>query len=137
MGDYSLGEDGVIVVLKLDDDVVIYDDAYAWLETPDLMGEKVVSVFPGKSGVKMNEDGFIPGMPNVTFGQMFSAVGEIKDKLLVSLETLNSAANSIRAFVENAGVGNDLDIVMDNLVQTSAKLNLLAGENSAKEPLRK
>ena len=132
VSDYYIAAGGVIVELNLEKDILLYDDAFAYLESPDLMGEKVVAINPGKSGIEFNFEKSLPGIAGVTFSQLFSSVDEIKDKLIVSLDHLNNTAISISAFVDKVDVSGDLNKILANLAQTSAELNGLVAENSGK-----
>jgi len=130
--DYYIADGGVIVNLKIEKDILLYDDAFAYLESPDLMGEKVVAVNPGKSGVEFSFEKSLPGLAGVTFSQMFASVDEIKDKLTLSLDHLNNTATAISSFVEKVDVNDDLNKILANLAETSARLNQMAAENSGK-----
>jgi len=132
VNDYYIAGGGVIVELNIEKDILLYDDAFAYLESPDLMGEKVVAVNPGESGAEFSFDKSLPGMAGVTFSQMFSSVDEIKNELIVSLDHLNKTAISISSFVERVDINDDLNKILANLSQTSARLNELVTENSGK-----
>ncbi len=56
--DFQLEQEGVVVEMSLNEDVILYTDAVFEVTSPELMGGKVISIYPGVSG-KNPEAGFV------------------------------------------------------------------------------
>ena len=119
---YSITKGGVIVLLELDEDVTLFSDAYTFLESPDLMAEKVVAIYPGKSGVELPDSVRLQGLPQYSYSQIFAAVRDIKDELSMTLRTLNKTAESLNEFISMPGLKEEFN---STLISLSTAANTL------------
>jgi phospholipid/cholesterol/gamma-HCH transport system substrate-binding protein len=155
VSDLILLREGVIVRLAIQKSVVLYNDARFEIVSPELMGGKVVNVFPGISG-EQPPDGFIfvgkvGGDMNELMRRSADLVNDVKS-LLVALEmtaeNINKTAgdprlqeallSSVRNFDESSQRTLEfltlnegkLTEVMDNLVVSTEAIRELV-ENRA------
>gem|GEM_PF-1867399 len=132
VSDYRLEDGRVIVEMSVDKEVKLFTDAYAYLESPDLMAELVVAVNPGSSGIMMADSAVMRGLPRYSFSQIFASVGEIKEELSATMRTLRQAANTLEATVSAPGFNRELQNTVNNLSAASQSLNGLIKENQPK-----
>lgn len=150
-----LEQDGVIVKLSLSSSVILYNDAYFEVMSPELMGGKVVNIFPGISGVKPPEGfmftGNAAGDMNELMRRSSDLVEDVKNLLQVlevTIENINKTAgdptlrDALRSGVRNLDQSSQktlefitlnedkMNQVMDNLVKTTESLKDLV-ENSS------
>lgn len=132
VSDYWLDNGKVIVELNLDKDVILFTDAYSYLESPDLMAEKVLAVNPGKSGLILPDSALIRGLPYYSISQMFLAVGEIKQELTSTMQTLQKVGISLEETISSPDFNRQLHSTMADLSSASRSLNTLVKENQPK-----
>lgn len=120
---YALADSGVVVKLALDKDVILYSDAFAYLEIPDLMAEKVVAVYPGSSHIPLPPDAVLQGIPNYSFSQIFSSFGEMKNELSQTLTSLQQTTRSLQNILDNPQFTGSLYQTAENLSNTTRQLD--------------
>ena len=129
---YSITKGGVNVILELDEDIVLYNDAYAYLESPDLMADRVVAIYPGKSGVALPDSVRLEGLPQYNYSQLFAAVGDIKDELSVTLKTLNMTAESLYDFISMPGLKEEFNSTLISLSSAANTLDNMLVSNQGR-----
>ncbi|TKJ41533.1 hypothetical protein CEE37_02930 [candidate division LCP-89 bacterium B3_LCP] len=153
--DLILQRDAVIVRMALEESVVLYDDAHFEITSPELMGGKVVNIFPGVSTL-IPEEGFvfqgeIGGDMNELMRRSSDLVADVKRLLNVlesTLQNINKTAGDPRLQEALASSVHNLDEssqrtlefltinegkltqVMDNLVVSSGAIRGLVENRS-------
>lgn len=150
-----LQQDGVVVFLAVAKNVNIYKDARFEVTSPELMGGKVINIFPGTSGVKPDQEyiftGEIGGGMDQLMKMSTELVADVKHLLAaleVTIENINKTAgdpklheaflSSIRNLDESSERTLELitlnegklNQVMDNLVSSSQFIRSLLENNS-------
>lgn len=151
----QLEQEGVIVSLAVQKSVTLYDDARFEVTSPELMGGKVINIFPGISGVKAAEDyvftGEVASGMNELMKMSTDLVEDVKHLLAVleiTIENINKTAGDPRvreallSSVHNLDESSEralelmtlnegkLTQVMDNLVSSSTALRDLLVNNT-------
>jgi phospholipid/cholesterol/gamma-HCH transport system substrate-binding protein len=119
---FILKNEGVIVEVMIHHDVKLNSDAYAYIEAPDLMAERVVSIIPGHSGIDFPKGENIPGEPSYSFSRIFSSVNDVGDNLNKTLIEIKSTTISLRNIMEDPALLNNLDRAMNDLTSATASL---------------
>jgi len=150
-----LEQEGVIVCVAVQKSVTLYDDARFEVTSPELMGGKVINIFPGISGVKVAEDhvftGEVASGMNELMKMSTDLVEDVKHLLAVleiTIENINKTAGDPRvreallSSVHNLDESSEralelmtlnegkLTQVMDNLVSSSTALRDLLVNNT-------
>ena len=127
--DFYLWKEGVVVDIAVAKDVIIYSDAYAYLESPDLMAEKVVAVVPGNSQTALPEGQCIPGMKTFSYARMFSSVDDLGGQLTATLTEVQEVISAFKSFLEIPRLADKLAQTADNLAQASQSLKTMLDTN--------
>jgi phospholipid/cholesterol/gamma-HCH transport system substrate-binding protein len=119
----------VLVVVTLDGDVDLRNDAVFTLNMLDLMGGKRVEIFPGASNEKLDTDKthkgeFLSDIPSV-----MAAFGPVQDDLTQMLKDIRITLTSMNKYLTDERMESDLKSSLRNLTEVSRKLNLLIDEN--------
>ncbi len=121
VSDFELRNDGVIVIVNVKENVEIFSDAYALIETPSLMESKVVALAPGASGQPLNGEGLIPGRPQFSYNQMVTTAADIAESITSTLDEIRETAAALKSTVQNPGLVE----IVDNLNASSGELREL------------
>lgn len=119
---FNLQEHGVVVEISLAKEVQLYSDAYAFLESPDLMAERVVVINPGDSKDPFPEDKIIPGQKPFSFSRMFSSVDNISEQLIAVLVEIKSAASALNSLMSDTLFLNNMNYTISNLSDAAFSL---------------
>lgn len=106
-------KDYVEVIIRMDEDVVLYDDAHAYIKDVAMIsGTKYVELDPGKSGNKFDIKQPIPGDPSLGIPlSMIGDIGESISKLLVPLQQGDMLV-SITSLIKNLNqISRDLSVI--------------------------
>jgi phospholipid/cholesterol/gamma-HCH transport system substrate-binding protein len=122
--------DHVEVQIQLDNDVAIYTDARIYIDSPDLMGGKVISIFPGTSGVRVPLNKPLKGSAGVGISDLVSIAASMKGDVKELLTNLNTTLVSINQTVSDKQMRENLRVSLANLSQTSTRLDKLVAEAS-------
>ena len=122
--------DHVEVKIQLDNDVAIYTDAKIFIDAPDIMGGKVISIFPGTSGVRVSLNEPLKGSAGVGISELVSIAAGMKGDVKELLANLNTTLVSINQTVNDKQMREDLRVSLANLSQTSARLDKLVAKAS-------
>lgn len=146
----KLTENGVLVELLLSQDVVLKRDAVFAIKNLGLMGERFISIVPGRDTVLLDasltiEGSYDTGLPEVMglMGEMIvelrSLVGSFKksigsdsslQKFNNTVANLESVSASLADYMKRNE--NSLDKTADNFYQASKELNRMLSQNSHK-----
>jgi phospholipid/cholesterol/gamma-HCH transport system substrate-binding protein len=118
---------GVDVVLVLDQDAVIFDDATLMIRGMGLMGERFVGIDPGRSGVRVQDGARLRGSLESGMTELMGQVGTI----LGDLGEASSRINRLLGVLEQDGA---LERTVGNLNNTAQEIGAIATEN--REDLR-
>jgi len=106
--------DYVKVSLWVEQDVTLYTDAHASIKDVAMIsGTKFVDLAPGKSGVQLPEDSYIPG--KASFG--------------IPLGDMANDFNKLVNYVSNKELMNRIKIVLSNINDVSQSLKKITEEN--------
>jgi phospholipid/cholesterol/gamma-HCH transport system substrate-binding protein len=119
----------VLVVVTLDGDVDLRNDAVFSLNMLDLMGGKRVEIFPGSSNEKLDTEKthkgeFLSDIPSV-----MAAFGPVQDDLTQMLKDIRITLTSMNKYLADERMESDIKSSLRNLTEVSRKLNLLIDEN--------
>lgn len=118
----SLRKKGVIAEIALTKDVELCSDAYAYLESPDLMAERVIAINPGNSPTPFPQDKYIPGQKSFSYNRMFSSVDDIGEKLIAALVEIQSTAATLNSLMSDSLFLKNLNNSMSNLSDATSSL---------------
>lgn len=146
----------VLVHLSIDKSVVLYNDARFEITTPELMGGKVVNIFPGISGVTPSPATVFTGESGGGMNELMKRSSELVDHVEELLSVLHETIDNINktagdprlreAFlssIRNLDESTErtlqmitlnegkLNQVMDNLVSTTTDVRNLLETNNA------
>ncbi len=130
--DIDLYPDRVEVRIQLDKEVILYTDTKIYIDTPELMGGKVISIHPGFSGIHAPLDEPLIGSPGVGISELMAMASEMRDDVQVLLINLNTTLVTINETFGTPEVRKNLQSSLANLNQASKKLDNLLGKSSPK-----
>ena len=128
--DINLYPDHVEVRIQLDKDVILYNDAKIFIDSPELMGGKVISIFPGSSGIHASPEVPLKGSPAVGMTELMAMAGDMRDDVQDLLVNLNTTLISINETIGDPKVRENLQSSLKHLDQASQKLDRLIEESS-------
>ncbi|HHG83254.1 MAG TPA: MCE family protein [Bacteroidetes bacterium] len=123
----GLDNEGAIVRINLDPAIDVREDASAEIRVKELMGGKLVSFVPGKSGNKLPENAQIMGTTSLDFSSAFSRVGEFLD--LFDPQQVDSLIRNVNRIASTfARLGDEFDsldtgALMGDLTGAAGSLN--------------
>jgi phospholipid/cholesterol/gamma-HCH transport system substrate-binding protein len=129
---FELRNDGVIVKVSLEKDVKLQSDAFAYIEAPDLMAERVVSVVPGNSGHPFDIKQAIPGQASVGYNQLFVSFAEISGHLISTLDEIQNTSVAIRNLLQDENLSANLNNSVRDLSLASNTLRAFVQLNQPK-----
>ena len=128
--DINLYPDRVEVSIQLDKEVIIYTDAKIYIDSPELMGGKVISIHPGFSGIHAPLDEPLIGSPGVGMSELMTMASEMRDDIQALLTNLNTTLVTINETFGTPEVKENLQSSLANLNRASKKLDNLLGDNT-------
>jgi phospholipid/cholesterol/gamma-HCH transport system substrate-binding protein len=126
----NLYPDRVEVKIQLDKDVILYTDAKIFVDSPELMGGKVVSIFPGSSGIHAPPEIPLQGSPAVGMTEVLAMAGSMRDDIKEVLSNLNKTLVYINETFGNKEVQQNLQSSLLHLNQASQKIDNLLEQSS-------
>lgn len=129
--DIAVGTDGVTVTMKVDSKHKIPTDSKFSIQTDGILGEKFVSIEPGKSRELLHNGSHIDG---ISKSNVDEAVGQM-NKVLVQAEKLLGSINAIVGTKETksdfqAAISNANQLTY-NLVLATSQMNTLMQRNTS------
>ncbi|MEZ4826723.1 MAG: MlaD family protein [Bacteroidia bacterium] len=70
-------KDFMAVMVSVDERIELYADAYAEIRVKELLGGKMIEIFPGNGAVAFDNQLFLPGKTSPDFASAFSGFGDI------------------------------------------------------------
>ena len=128
--DINLYPDRVEVRIQLDKEVILYTDAKIYIDSPELMGGKVISIDPGSSGIHAPLDEPLVGSPAVGMSELMTMASEMRDDIQVLLANLNTTLVTVNETFGTQEVKENLQSSLANLNRASRKLDNLLGDNT-------
>jgi phospholipid/cholesterol/gamma-HCH transport system substrate-binding protein len=128
--DINLYPDRVEVRIQLDKEVILYTDATIYIDSPELMGGKVISIDPGSSGIHAPLDEPLVGSPAVGMSELMTMASEMRDDIQVLLASLNTTLVTINETFGTQEVKDNLQSSLANLNRASKKLDNMLGDNA-------
>jgi phospholipid/cholesterol/gamma-HCH transport system substrate-binding protein len=122
----------VLVKISLDRSIPIFQGATAEVRLKELMGGKMIELFPGLPPKLLPVDESIPGKTSLDISSAFSKFGDVSNSIdmerinqaFVNLEIITTAFAEILKEVKP----DDVNALMKNLTASSEKLNRIVGE---------
>lgn len=128
--DINLFPDRVEVRIQLDKEVILYTDAKIYIDAPELMGGKVISIDPGSSGIHAPLDEPLRGTPAVGMSELMTMASEMRDDIQVLLANLNTTLVTVNETFGTPEVKENLQSSLANLNRASKKLDRMLGDNT-------
>lgn len=108
-----LGENGAIVTIGLDRNVVLHQDVRAEILVKELMGGKLIEIKPGRKGPPLADGSRFLGETSLDFSTAFSRFGNFLDRigeeridsLITNINNLASIYASIGRQIDNQDIG--------------------------------
>lgn len=98
---FELHQEGVLVTVSVKNDVRIYQDARAVIETPEMMGQKVVALYPGSSGNILSESQIIKGHTPIGFAEIFDTFDYFAGKIEETLNSVQQITDNVAALLQD------------------------------------
>jgi len=128
----QLEQMGVIVLMTLKETVSLYDDAQFEIASPELMGGKVINIFPGISGDTPSQDYIFTGKPGGGMNELMKMssdlvtdVQRLLKALEITIENINKTAGDPR--LQEAFLSS-----MENLDESTERAKILIADNEEK-----
>jgi len=118
--DFVVREDSVDIIIGLDKDIILYNDASAIVSNRELIGGKKVEVYPGTSGGILPEDGVFRGTFAGGLEDLFETVGSITTNFQTLLATINTTLERVNAVMEA-----DVQSSLKSIASTAAQIDSL------------
>jgi len=130
--EFSLQANGVQAVILIEKDVELYTDAYAFIETPGLMDEKVVIIVPGSSMQTIGEDDLIIGKSPPTFTQLLAFAGEMAEDLRSTMKEIETLSMALSSLLTDSNTTVNLASSIENLNRTTKSIDELITRSKPK-----
>jgi len=127
--DLKIEGSGVIVTLKVDNNVSLKKDAGFAISMLDLMGGKKIEISPGISPEEINYDEIQQGIFYADIPQVMSMVGNFREDFTSTISDLKITLTALNDFLTDKDLNRDIKTSLSNLNEITAKLNLLIDEN--------
>jgi phospholipid/cholesterol/gamma-HCH transport system substrate-binding protein len=125
--DIRIEGQGAVVTINLSEDIAVQTDASALIKVKEIMGGKLIELNPGRSGIKLQKDHYIPGDISLDFSSAFAKTGEFLDKFDVSrIDTLmGDVTKLVRTFSRMTDELDTLDTqgMVKDLRESAGSLN--------------
>ena len=127
--DMEVGPNNVLVELSIEKDIVLKEDATFAVSMLDLMGGKMVEVFPGKSEKDFDKTKIAQGTFYSDIPSAMSLFGSVQDDLVTVLKDVKISLSSLNKIVSDDKFNEDLKKSLSNLVLLTDKINAMLNEN--------
>lgn len=118
---------GAIVEVTLSEEVAVQTDATAMIKVKEIMGGKLIELYPGRSGLKLPPGQPIPGTTSLDFSSAFAKTGEFLDKF--DIQRVDSLMDDITKLVKTfSRMSDELDTLdtqgmVKDLRESASSLN--------------
>ena len=127
--DISLDKNMILVIISVDENVELREDAEFSLSTVDLMGDKKIEIIPGSSDGKLNLNSIQKGIFLPDLASMVSTIGEMKDDLTTIVDEVKISLSSLNSYLADEKLKNDVKSSLRNLHSLTSKIDLMLDEN--------
>ena len=127
--DLAIKGENVVVTLKIDNKVVLKEDAGFAVSMLDLMGGKKVEISPGSSGKLLDYSQVQAGTFYADIPYVMSMVGTFQEDISSTISDLKITLTSLNNYLSDKKLNEDIKSSMSNLSEVTKKLNILIDEN--------
>ena len=127
--DISLDKNMILVIISVDENVDLRDDAEFFLSTVDLMGDKKIEIIPGSSSDKLDFNIIQKGIFLPDLASMVSTVGEMKEDLTTIVDEVKISLSSLNSYLTDEKLKSDIKSSLKNLHSLTSKIDLMLDEN--------
>ena len=127
--DLAIEGENVVVTLKIDNKVVLKEDAGFAVSMLDLMGGKKVEISPGSSGKLLDYSQVQAGTFYADIPYVMSMVGTFQEDISSTISDLKITLTSLNNYLGDKKLNDDIKSSMSNLSEVTRKLNILIDEN--------
>jgi phospholipid/cholesterol/gamma-HCH transport system substrate-binding protein len=125
----SIKGNAVNVLLKLESDVSLKEDAKFYIMMLDLMGGKRIEIEPGSAANELNYDTTAKGKFLGDISTAMAAFGTVETDLVDVIKDVKIALESLNKTLTDEKFNNDMRTALDNIVLLTSSLNKLIIEN--------
>ncbi|MBU8923271.1 MAG: MCE family protein [Bacteroidales bacterium] len=118
----SLREKDVIITMELDISARIPEDSKVVLQTRGIMGERIVSIIMGDSGVMLKEGALLEGIYDPGISEALAGVGKVLDEITRLVDDIEKITLQLTD-------GERLGTAIENLVEVSEQVKNALGRN--------
>ena len=129
VNDISLYKGGVILLLEIENNVQLYNDASFRIAMFDLMGGKKVEISSGTSGVELDYNKIYHGKFLNDLPTLISDLGKIQDNVANTLSKLNTTLTSVNDLLGDKEFKTELKNSIRNLNNVSTQFSDLLNKN--------
>ena len=128
----ELTRTGAIVSISLDDEIQLFQDAQAEIRIKELMGGKMIEIFPGQSGTVLASGSTFSGSTSMDFSTAFSKFGTLMENLdMQQMDSMVANLNQITGAL--AGISSqfnqeDMKTMFSQLNASAKSLNNILHE---------
>ena len=127
--DLNIDGESVIVVLKVDNNIHLKEDATFAVSMLDLMGGKKVEISPGNSPNEIDYSKVQSGLFYADVPQVMSMVGSFQEDFTSTISDIKITLTSLNNYLTDQKLNQDIKSSMSNLNEVTKKLNILIDEN--------
>lgn len=117
VSDFIVHKDSVDVIIAVDKDIIIYNDATGMIVNQELLGSKKIEVNPGHSGIELRENGIFRGSFAGGLEDLLESFGSITTKIDGVVRNLDDISrNTNKLLNDEIGPGfKDIRVTIQNL----------------------
>ncbi len=136
--DFIIREDSVDVIIGVDKDITLYSDANAIISNMELLGSKKVEVNPGRSGVRLVENGIFRGTFAGGLEDIFETTGAISTDFKTLLGNFNKTLVLLNQSMEedvqaSLHTIHNTALLIDSLMSADIKPGISAMKSALQE----
>ena len=122
VADIALEQSGVKVVLLVSNEITLKKDTRIVISERGMMGEREISIEPGRSSEKLDTSQIIQGYYNVGFNETISQIG-------VAIKNINDLSGSLEELIDDEGQMRTIKDVIQNLNALLLNMNHIFEKN--------
>ena len=127
--DITLDQNILLVTLSVDNRIDLRKDAEFWLVTVDLMGDKKIEIYPGRSKDKLDLSKIHTGHFQPDLSAMMETVAAMKDDIFTIVDDIKISLKAINGYLTDENVKDDFKSTLKNMHTLTAKLDAMLTEN--------
>ncbi len=125
----SINGNEVHVMLSLDKEVVLKEDAVFGISMLDLMGGKKIDIKPGISEKIIDYSQIPNGIFYADISAVMAMLGSVQTDLISIIKEVQVTLKSMNSFLTDETFNNDIRASLHNLKNISVKMNIMIDEN--------